>query len=237
MKKVYVVSQGKGGVGKTTISTILSSYLMLDESRKIRIIDTDGVNLTLSGYRALNAEEKNILGEDYQTADLKKIDTFFSDLLENDEDETIVIDLGASSFLPIRSHIFQNQIHEMLDITFILPICGGDSENTTMLGINDTLSDFGSDCSYLVVQNERDGKLRFSGSKLEKKLLELNEKYLGDIILPAISGILRNDYAVVTSKKLIFQEIEKSIDLKILSRKRLEIFYQNFFKQLESKGI
>jgi hypothetical protein len=237
MKKIYVISQGKGGVGKTTISTILSSYLMLDESRKIRIIDTDGVNLTLSGYRALNAEEKNILGEDYQTADLKKIDTFFSDLLENDEDETIVIDLGASSFLPIRSHIFQNQIHEMLDITFILPICGGDSENTTMLGINDTLSDFGSDCSYLVVQNERDGKLRFSGSKLEKKLLELNEKYLGDITLPAISGILKDDYQVVTSKKLIFQEIEKSPDLKILSRKRLEIFYRNFFKQLESKGI
>lgn len=237
MKKIYAVKGGKGGIGKSTVAVAVCSYLMQDPNIKLRVIDTDGVNQTLMGYKALNAVEKNILGEDYQTADLKKIDDFFSELLENDEDEIVIIDIGASSFLPIRSHIFANELHKMLDFTFIFPLCAGDSENTCMLGVNDTLTDFGASCNYLVVQNERDGKLRFIGSKLEKKLLELGDKYLGDVTLPAISGILKDDYAVVTQKKLIFQEIEKSPDLKILSRKRLEIYHKGFFKQLENKGI
>lgn len=238
-KKVFIVSQGKGGVGKSTIATMLASYL-LEKGEKVKCVDTDGVNLTFSAYKALCVVEKNILGEDYQTADLKKIDDFFSDILENETNETIIVDIGASSFLPVRGYIFNNEIHKMIDIdiTFVLPICGGASEDTTMLGINDTVADFKTDCSYLVVQNERDGKLRFANSNLEKKMLEeLKEKYLGDVVLPKIHGILASDFEIVTKNKLIFSEFDKCKELKILNRQRLKIFYNKFFEQLKEKGI
>ena len=235
--KVYIVSQGKGGVGKTTIATMLASYLLL-KNKVIQVIDTDGVNQTLSAFKALNVKEKNILSDDYQTSDLTKIDDFFSDLLEDQEaDKTVIIDIGASSFLPIRSHIFQNEIYKMIDITFVIPICGGTSEDSSMLGISDTLKDFENGVNYLIVQNERDGKLKFKNSKLEKQLQSLEKNYIGDVTLEKISGILATDFEIVNKNKIIFQQIEKCKDLKILNRKRLEIFFKKFFAQLQNIGV
>jgi CO dehydrogenase nickel-insertion accessory protein CooC1 len=58
--QVHLILQGKGGVGKSLISSILGQY---SQSRKItpHCFDTDPVNATFAQYQALQAEHINVL--------------------------------------------------------------------------------------------------------------------------------------------------------------------------------
>ena len=62
MKEVHFIAQGKGGVGKSFIASILAQYLkerVKDEH--IHCYDTDPVNPTFSRYSALSAQVVPIL--------------------------------------------------------------------------------------------------------------------------------------------------------------------------------
>ena len=64
MKEVHMIVQGKGGVGKSLISTILAQYLkeQLPEEN-IHCFDTDPVNRTFHRYQALQTEMVDIMDE------------------------------------------------------------------------------------------------------------------------------------------------------------------------------
>jgi cellulose biosynthesis protein BcsQ len=49
---IHILLQGKGGVGKSLISSILSQYL-LSKGQNVRCVDADPVNQTLSEYQGL----------------------------------------------------------------------------------------------------------------------------------------------------------------------------------------
>jgi CO dehydrogenase nickel-insertion accessory protein CooC1 len=59
---VHISLQGKGGVGKSLISAILSQYL-LSKGHDVRGIDADPVNQTLAEYRGLTVTRLNLLKE------------------------------------------------------------------------------------------------------------------------------------------------------------------------------
>ena len=59
---IHILLQGKGGVGKSLISAILSQYL-LSKGQDVRGIDADPVNQTLSEYRGLAVSCLNLLKE------------------------------------------------------------------------------------------------------------------------------------------------------------------------------
>ena len=52
---IHISLQGKGGVGKSLISAILSQYL-LSKGQDVRCVDADPVNQTLSEYRSFGSE-------------------------------------------------------------------------------------------------------------------------------------------------------------------------------------
>ena len=57
---IHISLQGKGGVGKSLISAILSQYL-LSKGHDVVGIDADPVNQTLSEYRGLAVSRLNLL--------------------------------------------------------------------------------------------------------------------------------------------------------------------------------
>src|SRR2546421_10629851 len=57
---VHLVLQGKGGVGKSFVSSILAQYFR-DKQRPVHCFDSDPVNATLAQYTELNAEHVNVL--------------------------------------------------------------------------------------------------------------------------------------------------------------------------------
>jgi len=57
---IHISLQGKGGVGKSLVSSILSQYL-LSKGENVRAIDADPVNQTLAEYPGLGVSRLNLL--------------------------------------------------------------------------------------------------------------------------------------------------------------------------------
>src|SRR6266536_1166403 len=57
---IHLSLQGKGGVGKSLIASILAQYFR-DRGREIRCIDTDPVNSTMFQYKALDVSRLELL--------------------------------------------------------------------------------------------------------------------------------------------------------------------------------
>ncbi|KLB74858.1 hypothetical protein XEUV526_23600, partial [Xanthomonas euvesicatoria] len=75
MNHVHFVLQGKGGVGKSVISTYLTQYLRSKATGKgkpaVLAFDTDPSNHTLARYKGLGAEALPLLN-DADTVDPRK---------------------------------------------------------------------------------------------------------------------------------------------------------------------
>lgn len=91
---IHISLQGKGGVGKSLISAILSQYL-LSKGQDVRGIDADPVNQTLAEYRGLEVSRLNLLKEG--SVDQREFDLLMERFLT--ESGTFVVDTGASTFL------------------------------------------------------------------------------------------------------------------------------------------
>ena len=60
---IHLILQGKGGVGKSVIASWLAEFL-ISRNRQVRCIDGDPVNRSLSQYKALGAENLDLVNED-----------------------------------------------------------------------------------------------------------------------------------------------------------------------------
>ena len=63
MAKIHFILQGKGGVGKSMISSLLAQY-KLDQGESITCIDTDPVNASFNAYKALNVTHLELLEDE-----------------------------------------------------------------------------------------------------------------------------------------------------------------------------
>src|SRR5579864_6714644 len=92
---IHLTLQGKGGVGKSLVASLLAQYFR-DGGRDVRCIDTDPVNRTFAQYAALRADRLN-LRDEHNRIDQRAFDTLMERFLN--EDATFVVDNGASTFL------------------------------------------------------------------------------------------------------------------------------------------
>jgi len=58
---VHLSLQGKGGVGKSLVASLLAQYFKHRKGVPVRCIDADPVNQTLAQYKELDAERLNLL--------------------------------------------------------------------------------------------------------------------------------------------------------------------------------
>ena len=59
---IHLTLQGKGGVGKSLVASVLAQYLR-ERGKEVRCIDTDPVNRTFAQYSALGADRLNLRDE------------------------------------------------------------------------------------------------------------------------------------------------------------------------------
>src|SRR5438876_956372 len=100
---IHIALQGKGGVGKSLISAILSQYLS-SKGQDVCGIDADRVNQTFSEYGGLRVECLNLLREG--SIDQREFDLLMERFLK--EEGTFVVDTGASTFIPLWHYILEN---------------------------------------------------------------------------------------------------------------------------------
>jgi CO dehydrogenase nickel-insertion accessory protein CooC1 len=69
---IHLTLQGKGGVGKSLIASVLAQYLR-QTGLDVRCIDTDPVNRTFAQYAALNAD-RLCLRDEHNRIDQRSFD-------------------------------------------------------------------------------------------------------------------------------------------------------------------
>ena len=72
MAKIHLVLQAKGGVGKSFISAMLAQYKRAHGQDPL-CIDTDPMNATFTGYKALGVRKLSLLDGD--EIDVRNFDT------------------------------------------------------------------------------------------------------------------------------------------------------------------
>src|SRR5260370_9133249 len=133
---IHILLQGKGGVGKSLISAILSQYL-LSKGQDVCCVDADPVNHTLSEYQSLAVSCLNLLKEG--SVDQREFDLLMERFLT--ESGTFVVDTGASTFIPLWHYILENHaldyLRERGKRVFVHSvITGGQSLNDTRAGFS-----------------------------------------------------------------------------------------------------
>src|SRR6267154_1956975 len=99
---VHIALQGKGGVGKSLVSAILSQYLS-STGQDVVAIDADPVNQTLAEYHGLEVSRLNLLKEG--SVDRREFDLLMERILA--ESGTFVVDTGASTFIPLWHYVWR----------------------------------------------------------------------------------------------------------------------------------
>lgn len=168
MTKIHMVLQGKGGVGKSMIAAAIAQY-KASKGQAPLCIDTDPVNATFEGYKALKARRLNIMdGDEINT---RNFDALVELIAPTQSD--VIIDNGASSFVPLSHYLISNQVpallkdmgHEMVVHTVIT---GGQALQDTVSGFAQLAGQFPDECVFVVWLNPYWGPMSTKARALNK---------------------------------------------------------------------
>src|SRR5580693_2031629 len=166
---IHLTLQGKGGVGKSLVASVLAQYFR-EHGRDVRCIDTDPVNRTLAQYSALGAD-RLILRDEHNRIDQRSFDTVMERFLTEDG-ATFVVDSGASTFLPLWHYLLENNALEYLRqqdrrVYVHTVITGGQALIDTLNGFNE-LAQTTQERNIVVWVNEYFGRVQAEGKKFSE---------------------------------------------------------------------
>ncbi|MBR2251912.1 MAG: conjugal transfer protein TraL [Neisseriaceae bacterium] len=249
MKQVHFVVQGKGGVGKSLIASMLAQYFRDFSTKQVFCFDTDPVNPTFSRYQALNAEIINILNEN-NDINRREFDTLTEQLLSHGNN-IAVVDNGSATFIPLMSYVAENDLIALLnekgvEIIFHIPLYGGDALEDTMQGLFSIIKRLPT--KMIVWLNHNQNKISFPDNKKFTDL-EIYKKH-ADRILGVVELKQRNaetfgvDIKEMTQRHLTVAEIktansEKNKDKvwRLTEIQRIILFYKDICEQLDEMQL
>ena len=233
---IHISLQGKGGVGKSLISVILSQYL-LSKGHDVRCIDADPVNQTLSEYRGLDVSRLNLLKDG--SVDQREFDLLMERFLT--ESGTFVVDTGASTFIPLWHYILENQaldyLREKGKRVFIHSvITGGQSLNDTLGGF-EQLAETTREKNLVVWLNEYFGAVLQDGSPFRE--MAVCKKHAGKVhgsvaIVRRTADTFGRDVEEMICQKMTFDEALNGNGFTIMAKQRLRVVQRELFEQLDA---
>lgn len=236
MKQVHFSLQGKGGVGKSLVASLITQYLV-SQSAPVVALDIDPANPTLSSYKALNVKRIDIL--DNNNIDETKFDEMIDLIIQ--EDTNFVIDNGASSFVALSSYMTENNIVNMIhengkQVYVHMVIKAGQDLIPTAQGFNAMAQNLPDQAKIIVWLNNYSGKVLTSEGKsfLESKIYKKNQHRVhGIVTLRHEAGSSQTrDMKKMLESWLTFEQIENSGDFSRMAKNRLEGIKKEVFDQL-----
>jgi hypothetical protein len=233
---VHISLQGKGGVGKSLISAILSQYL-LSKGQDVRGIDADPVNQTLAEYRGLAVTRLNLLKEG--SVDQREFDLLMERFLT--ETGTFVVDTGASTFIPLWHYFLENQaldyLREKGKRVFIHSvITGGQSLNDTLSGF-EQLAETTREKNLVVWLNEYFGAVLQDGAPFRDMAVCRKHagKVHGSVAIPRrTADTFGRDMEEMICQKMTFDEALSGDAFTIMAKQRLRVVQRDLFEQLDA---
>jgi hypothetical protein len=240
MAKIHMVLQGKGGVGKSMIAAVIAQY-KASKGQNPLCIDTDPVNATFEGYKALNVRRLSIMeGDEINTRNFDALVELIAPA-END----VIIDNGASSFVPLSHYLISNQVPTLLqdmghDLVIHTVITGGQALPDTVSGFAQLASQFPKECLFAVWLNPYWGPIEHEGKGFEQmKAYTANKARVSSIIqVPALKEeTYGRDFAEMLQARLTFDEALAMESLTIMTRQRIKIVRTQLFGQLDNAAV
>ncbi len=236
---IHLSLQGKGGVGKSLVASILAQYFR-HRGRSIQCIDTDPVNRTFAQYSSIDATRLELMRDG--SIDVRGFDGLMERLLT--ENGTFVIDNGASTFIPLWSYIVENQVIEILRqagkrLYVHTVITGGQALLDTVNGFR-SLAQSTTDRNVIVWVNEYFGRVERDGKTFPNMAayVENSDKVLGSVHIPKRNpDTFGRDVEDIISRKLTFEEAIANGAFSIMTKQRLKVVQRDLFEQLDAIGI
>jgi len=233
---IHISLQGKGGVGKSLISAILSQYLV-SRRHDVHGIDADPVNQTMSEYKALSVSRLNLLRDG--NVDPREFDLLMERFLT--ESGTFVVDTGASTFIPLWHYLLENHaldyLRERGKRVFIHSvITGGQSLNDTLGGF-EQLAETTQDKNIVVWLNEYFGAVLQDGSSFRDMAVFKKHaaKVHGSVaIVKRTADTFGRDVEEMVCQKLTFDEALNESGFTIMAKQRLRVVQRDLFEQLDA---
>lgn len=237
MAKVHMVLQGKGGVGKSFIASTLAQH-KLAKGKKLLCIDTDPVNATFNGFKKLNVRQVNVMSGD--EIDARRFDELIELIAKAESD--VIIDNGASTFVPMSHYLISNQIPALLhdlghELIVHTVITGSQALLDTLNGFAQLVKQFPEEVLFVVWLNPYWGEITMDDKQFEEMKIYLDNK-------ARVSAIIRipdykadtfgKDLSQILQAKLTFSEALESKTLPIMVRQRLTIIKKQLFTSIES---
>ncbi len=243
MKTIHFVLQGKGGVGKSLISSILCQYLGINNI--VHGIDTDPVNSTLSGYKELGIKYAIIRdNENPDNIDSRKFDGIIEQILSFENDSHIVIDNGAAVFMPLCGYMKENAILPLLAESNCMVylhtlITGGQAMGDTADGIELLARNFPG-TSIVVWLNSFFGAITAKGKVFEEFEIYNKHKEIFHALIRIPSKnpqTFGKDLQELFGRRQTFENAINDKKLSVLTRQRLAIYWREMCAELDVANL
>ena len=234
---VHFILQGKGGIGKTLVSTMLAQWMKSRVDQNVRCYDTDQENPTFMRYKALDVRHVAVM-TDARTIDAKRFDALMLDLL--DTDGNCVIDNGANTFSPLMSYLIENDAFALLEeagrhVYIHSIVGGGDTLHDTASGFVSTIQS--TTAPIVLWQNEHFGLLQAPSGKLFADSSTFHDH--ANRVRGQVRLALRNsdtfgaDIKKMNTTRLTLDEVLASDKFNVMEKQRIKTVYRDVFDQLD----
>jgi hypothetical protein len=241
MATVHLVLQGKGGVGKTMLATVLAQYLR-ERGQSLLCVDTDPINATFFGFGALEVQRLEIMEGDEINS--RNFDAWV-DLVATTESEHVITDNGASSFVPLAYYLVSNEIPGLLasmghTVTVHTVITAGQALLDTLTGFDALARQLPTECRFVVWLNPFWGEVTLDGKTFEEMAVyKAHKKRVSAIVrIPRLKEELHgHDFGKLLESRLTFAEALAAPEIGIMVRQRLQQIRRGIFDRLDEAAI
>lgn len=242
MATVHLTLQGKGGVGKSFVACLLAQYFM-GRGAALQCYDTDPVNQTFAGYKAFPAEIVR-LGDRPDEINARYFDGLIERIMTAPEDAIIVVDNGASTFLPLLGYMVESQVLNMvteagIEVRLHPILTGGQAVNDTMQGLHQLVTTI-PDIPLVVWLNEYFGRVErqtehgiqpFEDTALYKKSVD---RITALVRLPEVRReTFGRDIEEMMRARLTFDEAGRHEAFSLMARQRLSMTWKKIHAAME----
>lgn len=234
---VHFILQGKGGIGKTLVSTILAQWLAGKNDKPLRCFDTDQENATFSRYKAMNVKHVPVM-TDNRMIDPKRFDSLMIDILE--EEGNCVVDNGANTFSPLMAYLLENDCFALLEesgrkVYIHVIVGGGDTLHDTAMGFVSTAKS--TNVPLVLWENEHFGLLQSASGKqfTESNTFADNaSRVVGRVVLSQRNAdTFGADLKKMNIARLTAEEVRASEKFNVMEKQRIKVVFRDLFEQLD----
>lgn len=242
MATIHFIMQGKGGVGKSLIASLLAQYLSITGELPA-CYDTDPVNNTFAGYRAFDARIIEIMEGD--SIDPRGFDALLESLYKLGDGTHAVIDNGAASFVPLGSYLAENDALALLldaghSVYLHTVITGGQALPDTIDGLTALASAFDG-IPIVVWLNEYFGQITFSDGRTFEDFAQssiFQDRLYAQIQIPNRNpATFGKDLSELFAQRRTFVEAISDSSLPLMQRQRYRTWWSEMSGTLDQIQI